>query len=46
MKVIPAKCNECKKETSVYTKSGDAFYLIPNCKHHGEIKEIKCYHTN
>ena len=39
MKIIPAQCNECKKKTSVYTKSKDAFCYIPNCKHHGEIKD-------
>ena len=41
MKIIPAQCNECKKKTSVYIKSGDSFYSIPNCKHHGEIKDMK-----
>ena len=38
LKTIPAKCNECKKDTTVLSKSGNAFYAIPNCKHHGEIK--------
>ena len=41
MKVIPAVCNECKKKTSIYAKSGDAMYVIPNCKHHGDIKDTK-----
>ncbi len=41
MRVIPAVCAQCGKTTTVYTKSGNMMYTIPNCKHHGVIKEDK-----
>ena len=41
MKIVTALCNECKKETSVYSNTNRMMYFIPNCKHHGKIKDNK-----